>query len=81
MGKNADLKRIAELREQLNYHNYRYYVLDDPVISDHEYDQLMRELIELEARYPETVTPDSPTQRVGHAVVGDLLRLNTELRC
>ena len=70
MGKNADLKRIAELREQLNYHNYRYYVLDDPVISDHEYDQLMRELIELEARYPETVTPDSPTQRVGHAVVG-----------
>lgn len=70
MGKDVDLKRIAELREQLNYHNYRYYVLDDPVISDSEFDQLMRELIELEEKYPETVTPDSPTQRVGHAVVG-----------
>ena len=67
---DADLKRIAELREQLHDHNYRYYVLDDPVIEDSEYDQLMQELIRLEAKYPETITPDSPTQRVGHPVAG-----------
>lgn len=60
-------KRIEELRSQLHYHNYRYYVLDDPVITDQEYDALMRELIALEEKYPELITPDSPTQRVGHA--------------
>ena len=68
--RDADLKRIAELREQLHYHNYRYYVLDDPVIEDSEYDQLMQELIRLESKYPETITPDSPTQRVGHPAAG-----------
>src|SRR5581483_5971618 len=57
--------RVEELREQLNYHAYRYHVLDDPEISDAEYDELMRELVELEERFPELVTPDSPTQRVG----------------
>lgn len=62
--------RIKELREQINYHNYRYYVLDDPVISDAEFDQLMRELERLEAEHPELVTPDSPTQRVGAPPVG-----------
>ncbi|HHW57261.1 MAG TPA: NAD-dependent DNA ligase LigA [Clostridia bacterium] len=61
-----DLKeRIKELREKINYHNYRYYVLDQPEISDYEYDMLMRELIELEEKYPELKTPDSPSQRVG----------------
>ncbi len=59
------LDRIRKLREEINYHNYRYYVLDSPVISDEDYDALVNELKELEARYPETVTPDSPTQRVG----------------
>ncbi len=58
-------RRAEELRRELNYHNYRYYVLDDPVISDEEYDRLMRELVELEERFPELVTPDSPTRRVG----------------
>ena len=58
-------RRAKELRAQLNYHNYRYYVLDQPEISDAEYDKLMRELLDLEARYPDLVTPDSPTQRVG----------------
>ncbi|HZP91147.1 MAG TPA: NAD-dependent DNA ligase LigA, partial [Actinomycetota bacterium] len=48
-----------------NYHAYRYHVLDDPEIADAEYDELMRELVELEERFPELVTPDSPTQRVG----------------
>jgi len=57
--------RVEELREQINYHNYRYYVLDEPDVSDTEFDELMGELRELEERYPEFVTPDSPTQRVG----------------
>ena len=57
--------RIHELREQLQYHNWRYYVLDDPQLSDAEYDALFRELAALEEAHPELVTPDSPTQRVG----------------
>ncbi|MGQ9600257.1 MAG: NAD-dependent DNA ligase LigA [Anaerolineae bacterium] len=61
-------KRIEELREQVRYHSYRYYVLDDPVISDDAYDALYRELQELEAAHPELITPDSPTQRVGGEV-------------
>ena len=62
-------KEIERLREQIRYHDYRYYVLDDPVISDAEYDRLFRRLLELEAQYPELVTPDSPSQRVGGAVL------------
>ncbi|HAV21602.1 MAG: NAD-dependent DNA ligase LigA [Bacillota bacterium] len=58
-------ERLRKLREEIEYHNYRYYVLDDPVISDVEYDRLMQELIDLEEAYPELVTADSPTQRVG----------------
>jgi len=62
----ADVEtRIAELREQIRYHNYRYHVLADPVVSDAAYDQLMRELQALEAAHPELIAPDSPTQRVG----------------
>jgi DNA ligase (NAD+) len=61
--------RVEELREQLNYHAYRYHVLDEPVVSDAEYDELMRELAALEEAFPELVTPDSPTQRVGAAPV------------
>ena len=57
--------RVEELREQLNHHSYRYHVLDDPEVSDAEYDELMRELVRLEDRFPELITPDSPTQRVG----------------
>ncbi|MBI4493358.1 MAG: NAD-dependent DNA ligase LigA, partial [Chloroflexi bacterium] len=57
--------RVEELRRLVNYHNYRYYVLDAPEISDGEYDALMRELVELETRYPELQSPESPTQRVG----------------
>lgn len=60
-------KRLAELREQLNLHAYRYYVLDSPLIADAEYDQLFQELLDLEAAHPELVTPDSPSQRVGGA--------------
>lgn len=58
-------QRIAKLREIINHHNYRYYVLDSPEISDSEYDELMRELRQFESEHPEFVTTDSPTQRVG----------------
>jgi DNA ligase (NAD+) len=56
---------IEKLREEINYHNYRYYVVDAPVVSDQEYDKLMRRLEELEKLHPGLVTPDSPTQKVG----------------
>ena len=62
-------KRIAELREQIDHHNHRYYVLDSPEVSDAEYDSLMRELLALEEEYPQLVTAESPTQRVGAAPV------------
>lgn len=61
------IQRIEELREQVNYHNHRYYVLDNPEISDAEYDRLFDELAALENNYPNLITPDSPTQRVGAA--------------
>lgn len=57
--------RVKELREKLNYHNYRYYILDKPEISDYEYDMMMRDLMEIEEKHPELRTPDSPTQRIG----------------
>ncbi len=60
-------KEIEELREKLRHHEYRYYVLDDPEISDAAYDRMMNRLKESEAAYPELVTPDSPTVRVGGA--------------
>jgi DNA ligase (NAD+) len=67
---SAEAKRQAEkLKELINYHNYRYYVLDSPEVSDEEYDKLMLELKQLEELHPELVTPDSPTQRVGAAPV------------
>ncbi|HEX5980684.1 MAG TPA: hypothetical protein VFY52_06305, partial [Thermoleophilaceae bacterium] len=58
-------ERAQELRKQLEYHNHRYYVLDDPEISDAGYDALLNELRDIEAEHPELLTPDSPTQRVG----------------
>ncbi len=58
-------ERMKELRDTLNAHSYRYYVLDEPSIGDYEYDMLQRELADLEREHPEEITPDSPTQRVG----------------
>jgi len=64
--KDKDAKiKIEEIREKLRYHNHRYYVLDDPVIADTEYDQMMKELLILEEKYPEFMSTSSPTQRVG----------------
>jgi DNA ligase (NAD+) len=57
--------QVEKLRRELNYHNYRYYVLNDPEISDYDFDQLLKRLQKLETEHPELVTPDSPTQRVG----------------
>src|SRR6267154_3735316 len=65
MSSPAIQKKIAALREQIRHHEYRYYVLDAPEISDADFDKLMNELKRLEAEHPALVTPDSPTQRVG----------------
>jgi DNA ligase (NAD+) len=64
--------RARDLRQQIEHHNYRYHVLDDPEVSDAEYDRLMRELKALEEQYPDLITPDSPTQRVGATPVSEL---------
>ncbi len=64
MPKNVE-KEIARLREQIRHHEYRYYVLNDPEISDYEFDRLLRQLQDLEREHPELIVPDSPTQRVG----------------
>ena len=65
MSKQDAKKRIDLLRRELEHHNYRYYVLSQPEVSDYEYDMLMKELIKLEEQYPEYKDPNSPTQRVG----------------
>lgn len=66
MSKSEDFRnRIESLRREIERHNHRYYVENAPEISDAEYDRLMRELQELEAKHPELITPESPTQRVG----------------
>ncbi len=63
--KDSAAKEILDLRQQLDRHNYQYHVLDDPLVSDAEYDRLFRRLVELESEHPELATPDSPTQKVG----------------
>lgn len=68
MDRKLAIKRVGELTEELNYHNYRYYVLDKPEISDAHYDALYKELVELEKQFPDFVASDSPTQRVGDKV-------------
>lgn len=67
MNEGEAQSRIEDLREAINHHTYRYYVLDDPEIADAEYDALVRQLASLEKQFPQLVTPDSPTQRVGPA--------------
>ena len=65
MSDNSLKKHLEELRTAIHEHNYRYHVLDDPIISDAEYDQLLAELRSIEAEHPEWIMPDSPTQRAG----------------
>ncbi|PUU86464.1 MAG: DNA ligase (NAD+) [Halanaerobium sp.] len=68
-------KKIKALREKIREHEYKYFVLDDPSISDAEFDQLMQKLIKLENEFPELVTEDSPTQRVGGEVLDEFKKV------
>ncbi len=67
MDKKQATKRAIELRRELQYHNYRYHVLQSPVVSDVEFDRLLAELRQIETEHPDLVTDDSPTQRVGES--------------
>ena len=70
-------EEMKRLRDTLNAHGYRYYVLDDPQISDYEYDHMLRRLEDLEREHPEEITPDSPTQRVGGPILTQFQEPNT----
>ena len=65
MNKKEAKKQIEKLRKEINYHNYKYYVENNPVISDYEFDKLLKKLKEIEDKFPDLITSDSPTQRVG----------------
>ncbi len=68
MDMEAEHQKLESLKAELNFHNYRYHVLDKPIISDAEYDRMLVELREIESRHPEWITPDSPSQRAGAAI-------------
>ena len=70
------LQEVKQLRQELNLHDYRYYVLDDPLISDAEYDRLLNRLRAIEAELPELITPDSPTQRVSGSVAERFVKVS-----
>ncbi len=72
---NSEQQRLIELQQMLRIHNHRYFILNDPVISDYKYDRLYRELLELEEKYPSLKTPDSPTQRAGSPSSDAFVRL------
>src|ERR1035441_2291258 len=74
-------KKIEALREKIRHHEHLYYVLDNPEISDAEYDKLMQQLKDLEKEHPALVTPDSPTQRVGASRARDSSKCGTPRRC
>ena len=69
MNKSEAKKQIKKLRDEINHHNYKYYVENNPVISDYEFDQLLKKLEKLESEFPDLITSDSPTQRVGETPV------------
>src|SRR3990167_9703622 len=76
----TDLKKeIIQLRQRIDEHNYYYYVLDNPIISDAEYDKLFQRLKTLEHQHPEWITPDSPTQRVGAAPLGSFAEVKHDI--
>lgn len=79
MTKEQAKKEIEKLRREIEEHNYRYYVLAQPVISDYEFDQLMKRLEELERQFPDLITPDSPTQRVGGAPLKEFATVTHEI--
>jgi len=75
MDEKRQIERLEELRREVNFHNYRYHVLDDPVISDYDFDLLLNEIRLIEADHPEWITTDSPTQRVGNQPAERFLRV------
>jgi len=70
-GKGILLSQTGDLRKILQFHEYRYYIMDDPLVSDAEYDQLFKALEKLEAEHPDIVTPDSPTHRIARGLTKD----------
>ncbi len=68
-------EEVERLREEINRHDYYYFVLDEPKISDREYDKLMQRLVEFEDEYPELITPNSPTQRVGGEAIDEFAKV------
>ena len=79
MDKESIRSRIENLRKQINYHNYRYYALDDPIISDKEYDSMLKELIELEKNNPEFFDENSPTVRIGGNVLNKFQKVEHKI--
>jgi DNA ligase (NAD+) len=75
MNTSSNLSDYEKLKNQINYHNYRYHVLDNPVISDYEFDQMLKKLKQMEDDHPEWITPDSPTQRSGGAPAEQFLKV------
>ncbi|MFW5705538.1 MAG: DNA ligase LigA-related protein, partial [Bacteroidota bacterium] len=71
-------KKIESLEKELHEHNYKYYVLSAPSISDYEFDMKLKELEQLEAAYPDLASPDSPTKRVGGEVTKDFRQVKHE---
>ena len=77
----TEIERIDQLREELHRHNYNYYVLNAPEISDQEFDFLMRELQDLEAKHPEHRDENSPTMRVGSDINKNFTQVYTNILC
>jgi DNA ligase (NAD+) len=75
MAYSDDIAKLTALRNEIRRHDNLYYVKDKPEISDTEYDRLFRDLIDLERRYPDLVTPDSPTQRVGAPPLEEFIKV------
>src|SRR3989337_649855 len=75
MSSETERQELEELIRTLNYHSYRYHVLDTPLISDYEYDKMLKRLLELEAAHPDWISPDSPSQRAGSGVLDKFVKV------
>src|SRR3989304_4566885 len=75
MSTENERQELAELVRTLNFHSHRYHVLDAPLISDYEYDKMLKRLLELEAAHPDWISPDSPSQRAGSAVLDKFVKV------
>ena len=76
---NSDLKQINALRDQIRRYDHHYYALDEPLVPDVEYDRCFKQLQALEAKHPDCITPDSPTQRVGAPIASELQQIEHRL--